>query len=137
MSKSVEKTPKWVWKQVAMKKKRAKILEGMLCSDNKWGAFVIIKYHNVNNVLVRMIGEDKPVMVGLGMVLNKTVKSKYTETVYGKGYIGEGRYKTRTCSAAYNLWKLHVRKNLPEKYHNFQVFAKEYYNGGVILERGD
>jgi len=128
-----EKTPKWGWKQVAINKKRAKILEGMLCTDNKYGPFEIIKYHNETQVMIKMIGEDKPVMIALKTVLNKSVKTPYTRYVQGVGYKGEGRYQLRTSVG--NIWKRRL-SSLPEKYHNFQVFAKDYYNDRLDLAEG-
>ena len=125
-----KKTPKWVWKQVAIKKKRAKSLEGMVCEDNRYGAFEVIKYHNASQVMVRMTCEDKPIMVSLKAVLNKNVKGVYTPYVNGIGYIGEGRYKSSTSGSCWGCWKRELER-LPDKYHNFQVFAKDYYNGGV------
>jgi hypothetical protein len=134
MSSIRDKTPKWVWKQVAIKKKRAKILEGMLCTDNKYGPFEVIKYHNASKVIIRMIEEDRVVMVHLSTVLNKSVKTSYTPYVQGVGYKGEGRYQLMTSVG--NIWKRRL-SSLPKKYHNFQVFAKDYYNDRLDLEEND
>lgn len=128
MSSVREKTPKWVWKQVAIKKKRAKSLEGMVCEDNKYGDFEVIKYHNASKVFIKMLEDGRTSMVCLRTVLNKNVRTPYSKTVKGIGYIGEGRYKP--LSAGYSIWEREVER-LPDKYHNFQVFAKDYNNGGV------
>lgn len=98
---------------------------------------VISKYENKNNITV--IFED-----GFSRITtynnfkNGSVKNLYFPEVYGKGYIGEGEYKSGTY--IYYVWKDMLKRcyknptpaykdcEVCDEWLNFQNFAKWYNN---------
>lgn len=118
-----------------------------LCFISKNGeSFVIIKYLRNNDVLIRFQnGYEK--RVEWCEIKRGTVHSPYIKSVYGVGYIGEGKYKIKNnnkeITLAYSVWKDMIRRcyepyhlnkyptyidcYVCKEWHNFQNFAKWFY----------
>ena len=66
------------------------------------------------------------------------VRDPYSPTVFGVGYLGEGKYKGDSVADAYNAWyammqraysgKHYINCTVATEWHDFQVFAEWYYS---------
>ena len=84
---------------------------------------------------------------------NGLIKCPYEPRIYGVGYIGEGKYKSREngkITRVYSTWNSMLQRCYDKKYHekyptykncsvtdewyNFQNFAKWYYNNYYEIE---
>lgn len=116
---------------------------GMI-NKNKYGSIMeVIEYSNTNDIVVKFTNYDKPISNKWGNFVRGDVRSPYDLSIYGIGYLGEGKYKAYINNKAtiqYSKWfnmmsrcydeKSHARyPNYKEcsvdvQWHNFQSFAK-------------
>lgn len=121
---------------------------GNVFSTNGGGDCVIIQYSNFDNILVEFLDVSKYRVKVRGSDLRKgKVKNLFYPSVCGIGYLGDGEFKSRVYNKkteAYRCWcSMLARCYAPlkcksknaykgctvhEDWHNFQVFAKWYYN---------
>ena len=76
---------------------------------NKWGSLMrIIEYKNANDILIEFQDEYKIRKSALYKEFKKgNVKNPYDKSVFGVGYIGDGKYKSTEngrVTKAYNIW---------------------------------
>ncbi len=112
---------------------------------NNYGSRMIVdEYNNSADIWVRF---DNGNMVNCTWqsFVNGTVKDVYAKTLFGVGYIGEGKYRTSTNGALtpqYINWasmiarcyskkwqekiETYIGCSVAEEWHNFQNFAKFY-----------
>ena len=113
---------------------------------NKYGSKMkIVKYINCHNVVVNFIDYDYEVKTSYRCFLSGAVKCPYDKIVYGNGFIGVGKYKSKegnSMTKQYQIWKDMLRRCYDDKFHkkhptykdcevcdewlNFQNFAKWY-----------
>lgn len=124
-----------------------------LVNKNKCGSLMkIIKYNNAIDIFVQF-EKGKPLHTTWRSFYQGTVTSPYDKTVYGLGYIGDGKYKVSENgkhTIQYNTWntmlqrcydskrieKFPTYKNVivcPE-WHCFQNFAKWYEDNYYEIE---
>lgn len=117
---------------------------------NKTGSkMVIIEYKSAHDIVIEFdngyITKSKYQHFKSGKI-----KNPYDKIIYGKGYLGEGKYSSKN-KKAYNTWKGMLRRSYDPKYHkknptyegcstvdgwhNFQNFAKWFKNN--YYEFGD
>lgn len=115
-------------------------------SYNKYGSkMTIVEYINNRNIIIEFDNGYRTVAT-YQHFQEGGVKSLYDKSVYGIGYLGEGKYKITTLdnkpTKEYDAWKGMLRRCYDQKlllkrptyigctvcevWHNFQVFAKWY-----------
>ena len=107
----------------------------------------IIKYVSYNEVYIYFEKYDYIKKVTYRQFKNKEVVCPYEPRTYGKGYLGEGKYKTRNINGkptkCYDRWKKILQRCYDPKFHekkptykdctvceewlNFQNFAEWYH----------
>ena len=113
---------------------------------NKFGSkLTITEYNRYSDITIRFDNGYELKHRDYSCFKN-TCRSPYCKTVYGHGYIGEGKYKTGYADAThtkqYTCWRSMIQRCYSEKYHkkkptykdcevceewlNFQNFAKWY-----------
>ncbi|QGH73811.1 hypothetical protein [Vibrio phage vB_VhaM_VH-8] len=119
---------------------------GRVFPTNNGGKCIVVDYVNSENVTVMFLdkyGHTKTTRAG--NVTRGCVSNPFYPTVYGIGYLGVGKHKTKenkVRNKVYTLWKSmlercysesFVLKNptyegctVCEEWHNFQVFAEWY-----------
>ena len=118
---------------------------------NKYGTLMrLITYNHASSVLIEFQDKYKAIIhTSYQCFKNGTVTNPYDKVVYGKGYMGQGKYSSRENNKktdCYNTWYKMIERCYDEKYHKkystyidcevceewlcFQNFAKwyeEYY----------
>jgi hypothetical protein len=117
-----------------------------LVNKNKHGSIMKLElYKSSREVWVRFPEYGNIVKTNWKNFFEGTVKNPYNRTVFGIGYLGEGKYKgciNKNKTPEYKSWhrmmcrcydkKLHIRQpkyrdcEVSEEWHNFQNFAKWY-----------
>jgi hypothetical protein len=106
---------------------------------------MIMEYNHCENILVKFIEHGNLVPATWQQFIRGAIKNVFDKTVYGVGYIGEGKYKVSINSKItpqYLIWKSMLMRCYNEKYqekrptykycevteewHNFQNFATWY-----------
>ena len=117
-------------------------------SYTKYGTpAIIIEYRGRNDITIKFLDNHEYVTnTTYHKFKNKNMKNPYDKTVYGIGYIGVGKYKTKENgknTKVYNCWfnmftrcydnehrtKSHIRYigcTVCDEWHNYQNFAKWY-----------
>lgn len=113
---------------------------------NNFGSKMVIEtYNSYRDIWVKFIEHGNKVHTTYGKFIEGKVKNPYDRSVYGVGYIGEGKYKCSEnnkktkqyiswssmllrCYSEKNLNRNPTYKNcvVCEEWHNFQNFAKWY-----------
>jgi hypothetical protein len=128
---------------------------GEIAVNTNGSKMKIIKYKNKDDIDVLFIEQNYiKKNVKYRAFLKGNVKSPYDKSVYGVGYIGEGKYSHKEYSTIYNSWanmiqrcyleSFHIKQpsykdcHVCSEWHNFQTFAKWYeanaYNTDSKLE---
>jgi AP2 domain len=114
-------------------------------SKNKYGSkMVIVQYNSAKDILVKF-EKGNVVHTRYKPFLKGEVKNPYDKSVYGIGYIGEGKYKPtvhREMTPQYKVWRGMLQRCYDKKFqennmsylgcivndewHNFQTFAEWY-----------
>lgn len=117
-----------------------------LINKNNFGSIMIIeKYNSVDDMFVRFIDTDNLVPCHWTHFIKGAVKNPFDKSVYGIGYIGDGKYKTEINGKGtkqYKTWNGMLQRCYSEKFQekkptykgcsvtpewrNFQNFAKWY-----------
>lgn len=127
----------------------SKIKDGMIFKNKSGEDFVILKYSSKNNIKIQFLEPNKYETVTRSYSVNQgSIKNPFNPTVYGVGYMGQGRYSLKIEGVgreAYDVWtgmlrrcycpKAHQNKYKSYKdcsvntiWHNFQNFADWFYN---------
>lgn len=113
---------------------------------NKYGfEMEIIEYVNNKDITVIFLETGSVVKCGYASFNKGITKSPYDKTVYGIGFIGEGKYPTTINginTQAYKVWHGMMRRGydkdfkkksptyrdvtVDRKWHNYQIFAEWY-----------
>ena len=105
-------------------------------TKNKYGTLMkIIEYNGVSDVTVEFQDEHKAkTHTTYGAFKKHSVRNPYDKTVYGIGYLGEGKYKVYIdqdhLEPAYNVWRTLLGRCCTEK-HREQFPA---YAGCVVCD---
>ena len=119
-------------------------------TSNNYGKFKIINYINAINVEVEFLSTGYRVTAEASVIRKGNVKDKMLPSVYGVGYIGNGKYTANIKgkpAKAYKTWcgmlercycpKLQKKQPTYKgcstcvEWHDFQVFAK-WFNDNYI-----
>lgn len=121
---------------------------------NKYGsAMVIDEYNHVRDLWVKFLENGNRVHTTWLRFTQGSVKNVYDLSIFGVGYIGEGKYKTqinKKITPQFLSWKsmmarcycenTHQRQpsykdaTVSEEWHNFQTFAKWYDENYYSIE---
>jgi hypothetical protein len=135
-----------------MSNKKEKIGEINFNKNNK--KMEIIEYQNYDNITVKF-ENDYITCSTYSNFKNGCIKNPYDKTVYGIGFIGEGKYKANNNhkqTRIYTTWTHMLRRCYNEKcqekqpsyincevceeWHNFQNFGKWYDENYYEVDRG-
>jgi len=126
------------------------VFEGEIYTSTE-GPLRVIKYYSALEVQIEFIQTGYVRMVAAGEIRKGSgMKDHYKPSVFGIGFLGVGDFKAnsrRIKSAAYNTWHNMIQRCYSERYqlkypywkdcsvvpawHNFQVFARWYYDNYV------
>lgn len=135
-----------------MRKIPTDMVTGSRHMTTHYGELEIVEYDNKSNVRVRFINTGYETVVQACVIRKGTVKDRFTPSVYGVGYVGEGEFKPSINSKLtkiYKTWKSMLQRCYDKKcqarqptylgcsvvyeWHNFQNFAewmsKQDYEG--------
>lgn len=122
---------------------------------NNFGSeIIIVEYRKYSDIDVYFPQYDWVAKgVQYGNFKNGKIKCPYERSIYGVGYLGEGKYnpyENRRATKVYATWKDMLKRCYDEKYqekystykncsvtkewHNFQNFAEWYYNNYYEIE---
>lgn len=124
---------------------------GEINISNEGYKMLIIEYYNHKNIIVEFQDEYKArANCTYDNFKNGRVKNPYRRSVYGKGYLGEGKYSWSTHEKIYDEWNSMLLRCYDEKYHknqqtyinceveeyllNFQNFAQWYEENYYEIE---
>lgn len=115
---------------------------------NNFGSLMTVdEYNNSQDIWVRFIESGNLVHTTWGQFSNRSVKNPYDKTIYGVGYIGEGKYKpivNGKATSQYKTWSAMIQRCYSVKFqeknptykgcsvdegsgwYNFQNFAAWY-----------
>lgn len=128
-----------------MGKSKGKDRIGKETTGSYGSSFELIQYNHANSILAKSEYGDI-VHTSWQAFRNGEIKSVYDMSVYGIGYLGEGKYKTRynygkyipqyitwrnmlgRCYSEYEQTKrpTYIGCSVVKEWHNFQVFAEWY-----------
>ena len=123
-------------------------LEGEVYKTNSGVDCVVLKYHNSRKVSVKFLDEFGFITeTQKASLLKGNVRNKFSRSVYGVGYIGDGLHKPyhkRKQMISYTTWvsmlrRVYCKKSLARHptyegcsvhpdWHNFQNFAEWFVN---------
>jgi len=131
-----------------------KIKVGDRFESNNYGWFEVIEYTNYKEVIVKFEKTGYVTSSVSCNIRNGMVKDRLLPTVYGRGFMGEGRYDSKINGKEYSTWGSMLRRCYNEKYQennptykgcfvnkewlNFQNFAKYCegtYKDGYDLDK--
>ena len=118
--------------------------EGEITKDKHNTYMRIIKYNNYDDIFVEFLDDYRAIVhSGYEHFKRKTIKNPYFPSVYGVGYLGQGKYKpieNGKMTIQYNYWKAMMQRcycksvnkhtlaynnvSVCKEWHNFQKFAK-------------
>jgi len=131
---------------------------GTVHQSNKHGQFTVIKYNNSEDITIRFDATGYECVSDSTRVRYGVAKDLFYPSVYGVGYLGKGKYKSRNgngpMTKEYCAWANMLQRCYSEKFHkkqptykdctvcdewlNFQVFAEwfelNYPDDGVDYE---
>jgi len=110
-------------------------------SLNGYGSeMTIVKYINSKDIIVEFKEYDYRIKTEYSLFLKGSVSCPYDKSVYGVGYLGEGKHTKKTAILIYDTWHGMLRRcyskgckqNYPsykdctvcKEWHNFQEFVK-------------
>lgn len=120
--------------------------KGDVFSNRHGDVIEVLSYSDYHNVRVRFIGEHEwENTLEKGQILNGEFKNYYKPNIHGVGFIGRGKYDSKTGGGVvYRVWTDMLRRCYSEKsyiknpsyigclvepaWHNFQNFAEWYVN---------
>jgi hypothetical protein len=133
------------------------MLAGKIHQSKQCGTFEIVQYHSVSKVDIRFTATEYTHTVRADNISIGNVKDRTLPKICGVGYIGNGKYNSRSnghngkSSSGYRRWKLMLRKcykktndltrsfddtlyEVGKEWHNFQNFAEWYYSECAKLD---
>jgi len=127
--------------------------EGDIYETFAFGDVEIIEYRGNREVDVRFLNTGYEMVTTKEQILRGSVKDKMAKTIYGVGYLGDGKYKaTHMDRKPYLVWRSMIQRcygglidhgkyvdcNVVDEWHNFQNFAEwfcENYVDGYELDK--
>lgn len=124
-------------------------LEGKIFPTNNCGELKVIEYNGATKVLVEFLSTKTRLTTTTSNIKKGSVGDPYYPTVYGVGYMGEGKYKSREGTnpqnVCYKRWKEILNRcynpecsaykfygqvgvTICEEWKNFQNFAEWWYS---------
>lgn len=83
--------------------------KGAIFSSNRCGDFEIIEYRSSKDISIRFLSTGyNRIVKETAKIYSGAIRDPYFPSVYGRGYIGEGKYKSRTGNKhtlEYVKWK--------------------------------
>lgn len=117
---------------------------GLTHKTNNYGKIEILEYKNYNHIKVRFIATSYTRITNGGKIRAGVLKDLYHPNVCGVGFAGDGEYSKTKNNDAYCRWNsmllrcyssdaesenpTYAECTVCEEWHNFQNFAKWYYN---------
>lgn len=121
---------------------------GKIFPTNNGGDCVVVEYISSKDITVEFLDSNKyQTKCQIKELRDGKIKNPYSPSVYGVGYIGEGKYKKTVkgkATRAYEAWramllrcycsnfqqrqKTYLGCSVCDEWHNFQVFADWYVN---------
>ena len=118
--------------------------EGEITKDKNGTYMKIIKYKNYDDIFVEFLDEYHAIIHSdYDKFKRKSIKNPYFPSVYGVGYLGQGKYnavENGKITIQYNYWKAMMQRcycksinkhtsaynnvSVCKEWHNFQNFAK-------------
>ena len=127
---------------------------GKTFNTKAYGSVKVTEYFNASNCTVEFEDGFTVRNLAFSRVLRGEVRNPYYPNVYGKGYIGEGKYNSGKDKLEYKVWANMLQRAYSKKYHekfptykdvmvceewhNFQNFAEwfeENYIEGFCLDK--
>lgn len=97
---------------------RAKAING------EW--YSVVKYENSRNIYVVFDGYSEPHRTTSHQINTGEIRNKYKPRVYGVGFIGIGKYNSRTMhngSCIYTRWSHMLERCYNEEYHSYRRYG--------------
>lgn len=119
--------------------KRSKLI-GKGFETNNCGKCFIVDYKSARDVTVVFFEPLYTLKCEMSNLRKGEVYNPFYPKVYGKGYIGVGKYNSKTHTGLYNIWKgvlqrvyttrhpSYMKTEVCDEWHNFQNFAEWCYN---------
>lgn len=117
--------------------------EGAVHDTNSCGRLKVVKYNGKYSVTVEFESTKNTMEVASSNIRSKNIKDPMSPTVYGVGFLGNGKYKpteNRKHTKAYKQWSSMIERcysprwqkkkptyigcTVDSEWHNFQNFAK-------------
>lgn len=115
-------------------------------NTNKFGSSMeVYAYNNCDDVWIKFLENGNLIHTDYSAFLSGSVRNVYDRTVFGVGYLGEGKYKASEKTkntVTYSVWKdilkrcyseknqekqpTYIGCSIVENWHNFQSFAAWY-----------
>jgi len=139
---------------------KSSINAGDIFNTNQGYRVVVVEYNGYNDVLVRFLDQNShEKIVSAGALRRGAVANPYHRTMFGVGYFGDGKYKSKIGdkrTLEYEAWRCMMkrcycpkeRSRYPtysdvfvcDEWHNFQNFARWYteqpgYGEGFDLDK--
>lgn len=118
--------------------------------SNSCGYFKVVDYVNSSSILIKFIETGYETTVQITQLKKGNVKDRLKPSILGVGFIGDGKHKSRINgknSKAYQVWKSMIFRcyckkaqvkspsyigcSVTKEWHNFQVFAKWFYQNHI------
>lgn len=128
--------------------------EGEIIKDKHNTYMKIVKYNNYDDIFVEFLDEYHTVVHSdYNNFKHKNIKNPYFPSVYGVGYLGQGKYnavKNGKMTIQYSYWKAMMQRcycksikkhtsaydnvSVCEEWHNFQNFAKWFDKNFYLVD---
>lgn len=131
--------------------------EGKVFKSKNYGDFIVLEYKSAKEVVIKFLKTSYATTVNSKETVTGGVKDPYYPSVYGVGYCGVGPYPLsynkngkKANTPAYEAWlsrmkscygeskssHLYVDASVCDEWHDFQNFAKWYYNQVGLYGKG-
>jgi hypothetical protein len=131
--------------------------EGEVFKSKNYGDFIVLEYKTAKEVVVKFLKTSYVTTAAIKDLESGAIKDPYYPAVYGVGYCGVGPYPLsyykhgkQTNTPAYEAWlirlkscygeskssHLYVGASVCDDWHNFQNFAKWYYQQVKLYGKG-
>ncbi len=103
------------------------MLPGALHSTNNSGILEVVEYFSSLKVRVRFLDTGFETTTGAGDIRKGKVKDKLIPSVFGVGFLGEGKYtssETGKKTPAYQTWKNMIQRCYSEAYQSIHPTYK-------------
>lgn len=124
-------------------KENTKLEINHIYNSKKYGDFKILNIKSNKDIHIKFITTGYEKHYSFKNIINDNIKDRYFPSVYGVGFLGEGKYNTSgICSKMYRLWISILRRcydinqtyyylyggkgvTVDKHWHNFQNFCED------------